>query len=244
MKLALAIVASACVVIVVGCKDYDLRLEETLEELRYQKRLSDNLGTAPTKGLLQQELIYIRPPKGYTGPTQTFGLTVVEPGKFDIENSFIDQAKQSSLHILARHKKPKAATPKKGAATPKEPPPRGDFMTEVIDLIRVAYGAEVEARQFKPVTKKHKGRENTYKEYKLPLATKEVQIFIYGDKNGPYNVAFIFEHPTDQSSILSSKIGLSLEAFAVSEAARRAFSGSGDIEIGEEPTDSGQPLPL
>ena len=76
--------------------------------MKYQKRLDDNLGEAPTKGLLQQELIYIRPPKGFTGPTKAFSLATVEPGKFDLENSFIEEAKQASLHVLARHKKPKA----------------------------------------------------------------------------------------------------------------------------------------
>ena len=42
------------------------------DEMKYQKRLNDNLDDAPTKGLLQQELIYVRPPKGLTGPTKTF----------------------------------------------------------------------------------------------------------------------------------------------------------------------------
>ena len=45
------------------------------------------------------------------------------------------------------------------------------------------------------MTKRHEGRENIYKEAKLDLATKEVQIYLYGDKNDPYNVALIFEYP-------------------------------------------------
>jgi len=243
MKRAFAVLASLCLLLVLGCHDYDLRLEETLDEMKYQKQLNESLSDAPTKGALQQELIYVRPPKDLTGPTKTFSLTVVEPGKFDLENSFIDQAKQASLHILARHKKPKAAPPKKGAGSA-EPPPRGDFTAEVIELAKVAYGADLEPSRFKPETKKHKGRENTYKFAKLDLATKEVQIYLYGEKNGPYNVALIFEYPKDQVNNLSPKIGRCLEAFAVGDAARRAFAGGSDSDGGEEPVDSGEPVPI
>jgi hypothetical protein len=244
MKRALAILASACLLLGAGCRDYDVRLEKTLEEMKYQQRLEKNLEKAPTKGLLQSELIYVRAPKGFTGPTQTFSLTVVEPGKFDLENSFIDQSKQASLHILARHKKPKGAAPKKKGVAAAEPPPRGDFTAEVIELLKVAYGAEIEASHFKPATKRHGGRENTFKEAKLDLANKEVQVDLYGDKNSPYNVALIFEYPKTEVRNVSSKISLALEAFAVGEAARRAFSGSGDIEAGEEGAEPGQQTPL
>jgi hypothetical protein len=242
MKRAFAVLAGLCLLLVLGCHDYDVRLEETLDEMRYQKQLDDNLSDAPTKGLLQQELIYVRPPLGLTGPTKTFSLTVVEPGKFDLENSFIDQAKQASLHILARHKKPKSAAPKKGPGSA-EPPPRGDFTAEVIELVKIAYGAELEPSQFKSETKAHKGRENKYGFAKLDLATKDVQIYLYGEKNGPYNVALIFECPKDQVGSLSPKISRCLEAFAVGEAARRAFAG-GDSEGGEEAADSEQPAPI
>ena len=54
---------------------------------------------------------------------KTFSLVAVEPGKFDLENSFIDEAKQASLHVLARHKKPKAP-PKKGHAAGRGRSPR------------------------------------------------------------------------------------------------------------------------
>ena len=114
MRRACAILASACLLLVVGCRDYDVRLGKTLEEMKYQQRLEKNLEKAPTKGLLQQELIYVRPPKGLRARPRPSALTAVEPGKFDLENSFIDEAKQASLHVLARHKKPKAP-PKKGA---------------------------------------------------------------------------------------------------------------------------------
>src|SRR5260370_36071527 len=98
MKRAFAIFASACLVLGIGCGDYDIRLGKTYEEMRYQKRLNDYLADASTKGALQQEKIYVRPPKGLTGPTQAFSLTAGEPGKFDIASSFIDDTTKASRH--------------------------------------------------------------------------------------------------------------------------------------------------
>ena len=176
MRRGWTIIASACLLLFLGCRDYDLRLGQTLEEMKYQQRLEKNLEKAPTKGKLQQELVYVRPPKGLSGPTKTFNLTAVEPGKFDIENSFIDESKQASLHVLARHKKPKAP-PKKGVAAAPDVP-RGDFTNDVIELVKTAYGIEELApSKFKSVSKKHAGRENLYKEAKLNLNTKEVLVY-------------------------------------------------------------------
>jgi hypothetical protein len=243
MRRGCVVLASACLLLIVGCRDYDNRLEKTLDEMKYQARLEKSLEKAPLKGSLQSELIYVRPPKGLTGPTQTFSLVAVEPGKFDLENSFIDQAKSASLHVVARHKKPKAP-PKKGTPVA-EPAPRGDFTAEVIELVKAAYGADdLTPAKFKSVTKRHEGRENSYKEAKLDLTTKEVLIYLYGDKNSPYNVALIFEYPKGEVNSLSPKIGLSLEAFAVGEAAQRAFSGGSEIEGGEEGGDTGQAVPV
>jgi hypothetical protein len=230
MRQACVILASACLVLLVGCRDYDIRLEKTLEEMKYQQKVERNLEKAPTKGALQSERIYVRPPKGLTGPTQTFSLVAVEPGKFDLENSFIDQAtKQVSLHILARHKKPKPP-PKKGTPAA-EAVPRGEFTQEVIDVVKAAYAAEdLTPAKFKAVSKRHEARENNYKEAKLDLAAKEVLIYIYGDKNSAYNVALIFEYPKTQVGDLSTKINLSLENFAVDNAADNAFAGSSEVE--------------
>jgi hypothetical protein len=242
MRRGCAIFASACLLLVLGCRDYDFRLGQTLEEMRYQQRLEKNLEKAPTKGRLQQELIYVRPPKGFSGPTKAFGLPAAEAGRFDVENSFIDESKQGSLHVLARHKKPKAP-PKKGAPAA-EAAPRGDFTAEVIELVKAGYGNEdLSPAKFKVVSKKHAGRENAYKEAKLNLNTKEVLIYLYGDKNGPYNVALIFEYPKTEANNLSSKINLSLESFAVGEPANRAFSGGNPEEGGQEGGDN-QAVPI
>ena len=233
MRWACVILASAGLLVVAGCRDYDNRLDNTLAEMKYQLKLEKNLEKASMKGALQSELIYIRPPKGLTGPTQTFSLVAVDPGKFDLENSFIDQAKSISLHVLARHKKPKPP-PKKGAP-PSETAPRGDFTAEVIEVVKAAYAADdLTPAKFKATSKKHGGRENSYREASLDLATKQVMIYIYGDKNSPYNVALIFEYPKSEAGTVTTRIGLTLEAFAVGDAAQRAFSGGAEPEGGGE----------
>jgi hypothetical protein len=242
MRRVCLILASACLLLIVGCRDYDFRLGKTLDEMKYQQRLERNLEKAPLKGTLQAESIYVRPPKGFAGPTKAFTLTVVEPGKFDLENSFIDEGK-ASLHVLARHKKPKAP-PKKGAA-PAPVAARGDFTNEVIELVKAAYGVEdLTPAKFKPAIKRHEGRENNYKEVKLDLNAKEVVIYLYGDKNGPYNIAMIFEYPKTEVNNLSPKIGLSLEAFAVGDAANRAFSGGGEEGAEDTLGDGGVAVPM
>ena len=77
--------------------------DKTLEARRYNKRLNDNLAAA-VKGKLEQNQIYLRPPLGLAEPTKDFTLIPLEPGKFDIAESFIEKDKQN-LYVLARIKR-------------------------------------------------------------------------------------------------------------------------------------------
>ena len=155
---------------VIGCNDYDLRLEKTLEEKKYEKRLNTNLEAAPAKSKLQADDIFIRPPLGLTGPRDAFSLIAVEPGRFDIENSFLDEKKGTSLHVLPRVKKPKPTSPKKGpgtgAAAP-EPAARGKFLDDVVEVVKAAYSIELAPGDLKPEQHKHLQRANEYKGKKL-----------------------------------------------------------------------------
>jgi hypothetical protein len=242
MQRSLGILAGMVLVVVAGCSDYDVRLQETLEEMQWKKKLDDNLAPPSEKGQLKDELIYVRQPKTLTGPTQTFGLTV-EPGKFDVENSFIDQAKGTSLHVLARHKKPKpAATNKKTTAAPAEATPRGDFAADVLEVVKSAYGVEVPPGQLKSETKKRKGRSNAYRITRQDLGAKEVQVYIYGNKNDAYEVALIFEGPKEELRNLFSRIDYCLQSFAVGDFARRAFAGVSEYDAGDE--GGGAPPPI
>ena len=245
MKRLSAIALGAGLVLAVGCgtQNYDFRLEHTLDHMAYEKKLNDNLNDAPTKGKLEELQIYVRPPKNMTGPTQTFQMTVVEPGKFDVESSFIEQDKQS-LHLLARVKRPK--TPSKKAPTPAETTPRGDFNTDVVELVRNVYGTEVTEAKFKE-EKMQKGS-NTFRAQTLEVGPKNVQIYLYGGKTNPYDVALIFEYPKAEHASIYPKIKLCLESFAVGDKARRTFAG-GETEIDTEggaegPTDESAPPPI
>jgi hypothetical protein len=227
MKRAWAMLGGVALLVVIGCtKNYDERMERTLDRMKYEQRLNDNLMPPAAKGKLEELLIYLRPPKELSGPTQTFQMTVVEPGKFDVESTFIEPEKQS-LHVLARVDRPKAAA-KKAPGQP-EAPPRGDFNEEVVDLVRNVYGADVNINQFKEQTKE----KNTFKALTLDLAAKEVQIYLYGTKSTPYKVALIFEYPKSEKNAVSPKIGLCLASFAVGEPARLAFAG-GEVEENAE----------
>ncbi len=220
MKRAAVVVLGASLVLVLGCgtQSYETRLEKTLDNRKYQGRLNDNLGDAATKGKLEQLEIYVRPPKSMTGPTQTFQLTVVEPGKFDVESSFIEPEKQS-LHILARVKQ--AKTPSKKAPAKAETP-RGEFNADIVELLKNVYGDEkLDLSKFKPETKLN----NTFKYNLLDLTAKNVQIYLYGEKNSPYEVALIFEYPKAEHNAVNPKIGLCLESFAVGDKAKKAFAG-------------------
>lgn len=226
-------------------------MEKTLEEKKYEKRLNTNLEVAPTKGKLQGDEIFIRPPLGLEGPTAAFSLTAVESGRFDVENSFIDQKKGTSLHVVTRTKKPKAApSAKKGpgpGAAPPEPAVRGKFIDDVVELVKAAYSVELTSTQLKAESKSHGNRENAYKAVKLDLTTKEVEVYVYIEPNNVHEVAMIFEYPKAEKDYMNPKIGLCLESFAVGERARRFFDGATATDVdgsGEMATPAGAAPPI
>lgn len=240
--LAMLMCAGLLVALAVGCGDYDLRLNKTLDEMKYQEKLKKNLGEAPTKGRLEQLAIYVRPPLNLTGPTQTFALTTLEPGRFDVENSFIDSGTQAALHVLGRVKQPQAN--KKQAKTAAEAA-RGVFQTEVMDIVKAVYGLAPDAAlKLKDETKRHGNRSNAFKGITFDLEAKRVQVYFYGDKNTAYEVALIFEYPKTEHADLNPKIGYCLESFGTGQVAKRLFAG-GDAEGGEDTGEgAGAPPPI
>jgi hypothetical protein len=247
MKRALVVLASASFIVAIGCKDYDIRLEKTLEERKYEKRLNENLEAAPTKGMLQGDSIFVRPPLGLEGPTQAFGLTGVEAGRFDIENSFIDQKKGASLHVVARIKKPKAAPSGKKAAAPVESATRGKFLDDVVELVKAAYSIEIAPGELKAEPHSHGNRVNNYKAVKKDLSTKDLEVYVYSESSGVHEVALIFEFPKDQKNFISPKIGHCLESLAVGKLAERFFEGATSLDVdagGEMVAPAGQPPPI
>ena len=249
MKRLFAVLASASFVLAIGCSDYEIRLEKTLEAKRYAKTLNENLEAAPTKGALHDDDIFIRPPKGLAGPNKTFALIVLEPGKFDIENSFIDEKNGTSLHVLARIKKPKGAPTKKTEAPGEAPAPRGKFLDDVVDVLKAAYNIELTPAEFKPESFGHDKRDNAYKIRKVTVGMKQVEVYVFTEANGVHEVALIFDYPNEQdkekdkTTYMSPKIRRCLECLAVSDRARSAYNGVTDLDGGETAA-PGAPPPI
>jgi hypothetical protein len=239
MKRVLGILAGACLALSIGCaQSYDLRVEETIKNMRYRRDLDKNTEAPPAKSNLENAKIYLRAPKGLKGPAQTPGF-VVEPGKFDIADTFIDQGKQASLHILARTNAPKPAT-KKGPTTPEgaeqaaATAARGDFIPDVLDFIKSTYGTDLNAADLKPIEPNSHGRKGvSYKGATLDPENKQVKVYFHGDKSSPAQVALIFEGTKDSLRSLSSQIDYSLNSLVVGPRATNFYNGQDEL-AGEE----------
>jgi hypothetical protein len=236
MKRILGILAGASLAVLIGCaQQYDLRLQTTIDNKKYQQTLNRNLEKAPEGSNLKTASVYVRPPLGLKGPAQTFALGELEPGRFSPTDSFIDPDKQAGLHIVVRDNRPKAAT-KKGAnpsqAAP-APAARGDFTADVLDLIKTAYSVDLDVSKLKSETRGHGRKQYPFKTATLDAGNKEVQVWIYGDKNTSAQVALIFDYPKESRGSLSSGIKYCLESFGVGREAESLYAG-GDVLAEEE----------
>ncbi len=219
-----------------GAKSYDLRLEHTVDRMKYEKRLNDNLMPAPSKDGLEQFAIFVRPPKSLAF-SKVFLLGDLEPGKFDVAESFTEKNKQS-LHVLAWVKQKEAPNKKKAAKAAKAAPRDVNrFVDEVVSVLNQSYGVELDKAKLKEDSKKDfSGVENVYKKLAFAGNGKEVQLYLNMVKGAPYQVAMIFEFPKAESAALSQKIELCLGAFATGERAKRKYSNGGVEEEGEQAT--------
>jgi hypothetical protein len=227
-------------VVIVGCgKTYRLRLEKTVEFMKYLQRLDQNLGAAP-QGKLKELSIYIRPPKGLEEAKEV-GLPSVAPGMYDLAASFFGAPPAAStpakegtpppdpnavlrLHVLARLKKPKAP-PKKGEPPPPDTSARGEFIADVKNLLATDLGG-AEGVNAKISTAKEKN--NAYKRliYDSTVNNDSIRVYFYNQKTpqGDYDVAVIWDIPAAMVKETSSPIALCLESFAVGGKALNSFA--------------------
>lgn len=235
MRRALALAASAALIIIGGCGfgSYEKRLEMTIEDMKYQDRLN-RLLTAPLKGKFEEMSIYLRPPKNLA-QTKEWMLAPVEEGKFDLDASFLEPQKQS-MHVLVRIKQPKSAG-KKGAAPKVDTANRANFNADVFAVLNEFYKPPEDLSPTK--VKSETKRANDYKFQTITVGDKNVQIYLY--KHEPYDVALIFEYPKSQQADVFSKIGLCLESLAVGEKARRYFAGATTEEEATQQTGAAGP---
>ena len=130
------ILASASLVVAWGCgNSYDIRLNKTLEDMKYRKRLDEMLMPPLTKNKFEELLIFVRPPKKLE-LAKEFLLPLPEPGKFDLEASLLDTGKAGDSPTPGDQPPPgpkrrspprrrnRACTSSRGSSGPRTPPPR------------------------------------------------------------------------------------------------------------------------
>ncbi len=228
MRRLLAVLISGTMLLTFGCSNrYDIRLNSTLEAMKYTKRLNDNLQDPPKEGPIKELNIYVRAPKPLV-EAKEFGLGSASAGLFDVEKTFF-AGEKTFLHVLARVKQPKKP-PAKGATPDASPPVRDpSFTKDLLSVLAGVYGEEEGLAKFKDDSHKP----NSYKRSIVTANGKTVELYTY--KADIYDVALVFQYdPTDRAA-MASKIALCLESFATGNKARSKYAGAlGEEESSEE----------
>lgn len=243
MRRLAALAVTTTLVLAVGCgKSYEKRLNITLDRLRYLQTLDLYLSPA-VQGEFAQNQVFLRPPKPLPSePSKTLVGLSAEPGLYDLASTFFgnveapaaDQGKEAPapsvlrLHVLARIKR-KAAR-KKGEPAPEVTAQRGDFLADTRNLMADQLGGGEVVLNATP-----KADTQRKKQYKRLLFTNGIDnhsIRAYFYKEGPYDVALIWDLPPDlnKSAQVNTGIRYCLETFAVGEKAENAFKGA----VGED----------
>lgn len=221
----------------VGCfgqKSYTDRLDHTLSKLERERRITKNLMPAPDDKKFKDLAVYIRPPKEEV-MAKTGQLPAGEA--FELDASFLDKT-DAALHLLARVKLPKK-TPTKGAAPTPTPAPRGDFTRDVLNVLASVYGS-VDGLTTPKFVDEKKGN-NRFKRLVVTANDKEVRLYTYKKDN--HDVALVFVYDPKLKGLLSTKIDLCLETFAVGAKATQILNGGQDED--EDPSGGGgAPVPM
>jgi hypothetical protein len=232
MRRVWVVIAMASLVAGIGCgrQNYQKRLDDTLAKLDYDRRVRKNLMDAPKEEKKFTELsIYIRAPKDEA--LAKAGQLPVSEGSFDLDASFIDSKDASStMHILARVKMPKKPATK-GAAPVAAPPPRLEFVGEVLGVLSNIFNAPdaLQAPKFSDEKRAKSG--NSFKRLIFNANDKEVKLYTY--KQGNHEVALIFVYDPKVKSAMSQKIEYCLDTFAAGDKAKRLYEGGTPEDEGE-----------
>jgi hypothetical protein len=257
LTVAFSVVAAGC-----GYTNYEKRLEATEARIKDEIRIDQVLAPRAT-GDFEKLSVYLRAPKGWT-PSPLFAPEFAENSQyedtfapyFDLRGSFTappaaaDATKKQAteappasemMRFLARRKKEKTDA-EKAEAPPEQPAvARGEFLTEVLQLIRGFYAGDSEGAVAEPVNKEIWPRTNPkrnieYQRYKFNGSKNQlVHVYIFKDTQGTteYDAALIFEFPDGQASAAASDaVDLTLGTFAVGSRANRLFRGDSE-ESGE-----------
>ena len=221
----------------VGCgrKSYEERLAKTLEKLDYDRRIRKNLMDAPKEEKKFTDLaIYVRAPKEEA--LTKAGQLPVSEGQFDLDASFNDAKDGSTMHILARVKLPKKPAAK-GAPPVAAPPPRAEFVGEVLRVLSDVFGGPdaLQSPKFTEEVRPKSG--NRFKRLLFTANDKEVRLYTLKQAN--HDVALIFVYDPKNKGLMASKIEYCLDSFAIGEKASRLYQGGAADE-----DESAPPVPL
>lgn len=232
---ALSIVPLGC-----GFASYEARLQAT--ERRIQDEMTINATLAgPMQGAFAENNIHFRAPQGLDQVGQ-FQLIPLNPGYFEVENSFITPGSGDQLstgpyqvHVLARRD---SQEPDQAQEQPDQPPvPRGDFRSDVLGVLSEVYGPEVASAPLEQVSKTIWPRSEPARSLSFERATltdrnqQLVHIYFYNEDSGDatYNAALIWEFPGGEPPTSNANpVDLSLGTFAVGQRAFARFSGRPD----------------
>jgi hypothetical protein len=211
MRRVWVMIAMASLVAGAGCgrKSYEERLGKTLEKLAYDKRIRQNLMEPPKDEKKFTELaIYIRPPKEEA--LAKTGQLPVSEGQFDLDASFIET---------------------KGAQPVVAPPPRAEFVGEVLGVLSNVFGNSDAILTPKFVDEVRNKTGNRFKRLIFSANDKEVKLYTF--KQGAHEVALVFVYDPKVKGVMSSKIEYCLDTFAVGELATRLYNGGTAEEAAE-----------
>jgi hypothetical protein len=224
-----------------GKSQYESRMTATLNNMRYRQRLDANLQPAIGEPF-QAESIYLRPPTFL--PKAPAFLMTAPPGLFDINESFVGSPQTASgpagtaatpvrLHVIGRVKKTKAPATK-GAPAPAPTVARGDFQTDVKNLLQNDFAVNLQELQPKKGVKK---RSNAYDllTFSVGAPPGDRQINVYFLKQDNYEIALVWDIPTPLRGASATGVDLALESFAVGRRAATAFESGGE-DTGDSPS--------
>ncbi len=117
--------------------------------------------------------------------------------------------------------------PTKGAAPVATPPPRAEFVGEVLRVLSDVFGSP-EALQTPKFSDESRPKSGThFKRLIFSANDKEVKLYIY--KQGNHEVALIFVYDPKLKGPMSAKIEYCLDSFATGQKATLLYSG-GSVE--------------
>jgi hypothetical protein len=205
-----------------GLRDYERRMDETLEAMKYRQRMDQYLDPASQDPRLKDFGLYLRAPRGMSLAGQ-FQMADIPEGQYDLAATYFGTT-NGSLHVLGRRKAAKKASSKNA---PEPAAQRGKFRDDVLNLLAGVYsgGDPSQLPKPQPVTKRHHKYDRLI--FTSPANNNLIQAYLLSEDS--YEVALVWDTPAgmDKDATLNRARDMTLEALEVGRKALREFGGGG-----------------